>query len=164
VTTFYEYMMTAPPVDVLLETLELSHPSWSQEYLLIRNDCLGRTLVTEEGPKDFIFLPINLKRSADKGDLDKSVTVDLGDLGELIPREIERMEADDSLGVSPRLVYRGFSSVSGDMVYGPLILEVKVGALGQSGARLEAGPKSVNTSRTGLSFTVETIPPIRAFL
>lgn len=160
----YQFMVSEAPAAVLLETLEVSHSSWSASYYLVRNDVKGRTLVTESGSRNFIFVPFSVTQSGDEGDLQKTLTVDIGDLGEIIPEELVRMETDDSLAISPSLIYRGFSSLTGEQVYGPLKLEVTGAVFIKTGVRFRAEAKSANSSRTGEPFTVERHPTIRSFL
>lgn len=163
-TAFTDYILSAEPNDVYLETLQLSHPSWSQTYRIIRNDCLGRTLTTESGTFPFVYYPVEIKFSPDKTDLDKTLSFVVGDLGEIIPSEVLRMQEADTMTTKPVLTYRGYSSESNSMVYGPVTFDVKGLSVISEGARIDAGAPSVNSSRTGRKATVETIATLKGFL
>lgn len=161
----FTFMMTSPATDVLLETLELSHPSWSKTYRIIRNDCLGASLNTENGPLFFDYVPFNLRQSGDSGDLNKKISVELSDLGEIIPDEFRRMEDAGTLNTAPKMVVRCFSHRTGEMVLGPMKLDVR-GAVfvAEKGCKLEASAKAAMANSTGTVFDIERVPTIKAFL
>jgi hypothetical protein len=161
----FTFMMTSPATDVLLETIELSHPSWSKTYRIIRNDCLGASLNTENGPFFFQYVPFNLRQSGDSGDLNKKISVELSDLGEIIPEEFRRMEDEGTLNTAPKMVVRCFSHRTGEMVLGPVKLDIRGAVLiADKGCKLEASAKATMANSTGTVFDIERIPTIKAFL
>ena len=86
---------------VQLETLEINHPGFSRQYRIVRNAMQGLSATLEDGTLGvFEFYPCRIQNLGARDTLDYGIRVDLGDLGEIIPKELDNI----ALGVN-RLGY-----------------------------------------------------------
>lgn len=147
------------------ETLQIVHPSFSKVYYLVR---AGRDLTaTLETGQVITFqrIPMRIRRLTSRADLDYGIGVDLGDLGELIPDEIDRARADGTLGIKPTVISRVYRSddLSSPM-FGPLTLEAKNISLTRQGSTFEASAPSLNLTKTGERQTTDRFSTLRGLL
>ena len=97
--------------------------------------------------------------------MDQIIKLDFGDLGETIPNELDLVEANDGFGVKPIVKYRTFRSDDLDNVlYGPLVLEIKTFAFNKQGASFEAKAPSLNINKTGEIYSLDRFPMLKGFL
>lgn len=92
-----EFFLSSPPSVVQLETLEISHPQFTKTYRIVRNAKDGITATLEDGATQatFDYLPCRIEPLGARANLDFGLRVDLGDLGEIIPQEIDRIMGID---------------------------------------------------------------------
>lgn len=148
------------------ETLEISHLSFSQTFYLVRNRPGGLEAKLETGEEvEFVYLPLRIRPMAERGTLDFGISVDFGDLGDIIPDEIDRVIADDAMQVRPVLRYRTYRSddLSGPM-YGPIRLEIPSISRKREGATFDAVAPFLNLSKTGEIYSTTRFTPLRGFL
>ena len=148
------------------ETLEITHPSFSQRYLLVRNSRLGLTATLETSEVvTFVYLPLQVKKANDSDDLEQAFTFSLGDLGEILPIEMDRVAAADTFNVKPTVIYRTFRSddLSAPM-RGPFKLQMYELPTTDGGAAFEARPPTINNARTGEIYSLARFPSLRGFL
>lgn len=147
------------------ETLELSHPSFSRDFYLVRARAnLTATLETGEVVV-FERIPMRIRRLASRADLDYGIGVDLGDLGELIPDEIDRARAAGTLGIKPTVISRVYRSDDlTSPMFGPIRLEAKDISMTRVGASFEAGAPSLNLTRTGERQTTDRFVMLRGLI
>ncbi|MPS30033.1 MAG: DUF1833 domain-containing protein [Alcaligenaceae bacterium] len=148
-----------------IPTLEISHPAFSQVFYLVRRP---RALVArlETGEEvTFTALGMRLRRGAARADLAYSLGVDLGDLGEIIPAEVDRARAADQMGVRPVVVYRSYRSddLSAPM-FGPIRLELAQISRTREGSSFDASAPQLNLNRTGEVYSPDRFPMLRGFL
>lgn len=134
---------------------------------MVRNHLKGVTVTIEDGSqKHFDYIPMAIKAGTTRETLDSYYDVTLGDLGEYIPAEIDRIEAADMSDVKPKVVYREYRSDNlGEILYGPIRLEVSSmtpNADGTTSFRAEA-PK-LNLTGTGRIYSITDFPSLRGFL
>lgn len=151
---------------IMYETLEISHPSFSKTYRIVRNSRLGleATLETAETVQ-FDYYPINITKAGSNGTLDQSFSFSVGDVGNLIGDEIERCIIADTLLTKPIAVYRAFRSddLTAPM-YGPVRLEINDIPATDEGFSLQASPWQPNVNATGEIYTLTRFPGLRGFL
>lgn len=163
---YFDFFLNAAATIVQLETIELSHPGFSQVYRIVRNktDGLTATLETSE-TVDFDYYPLRINQGSSRDDLDYSFNIDFGDLGEVLPTELDNVLESDSFDVKPTLIYRTYRSddLSAPM-YGPITLEIIEISFQKTGASFEAKAPRINLSKTGEVYSVERFPTLRGFL
>lgn len=151
---------------VELDLLEISHPSFTQTYYIVRNDTEGVTVTLEDTTEqEFTYYPLRITPTSASDDLDQVLRIDLGDLGEIIPTELDAVAADEGFGTKPTVKYRTYRSddLSGPM-YGPITLEVVTLNFTKEGCSFEAKAPQLNTNKTGELYNLTRFPMLKGFL
>lgn len=152
---------------VQLELLEIDHQAFSQTYRIVRNAKAGVTvdLSAEETGISFEYLPVQVQRSGSSGDLDSSIRFDIGDVGTIVPDEIDAVAADGSFQIKPSLRYWSFRSDNlASPIFGPLTMEIPTISFSEEGASFSAAAPSLNSAKTGERYTLDRFPMQRGFL
>lgn len=162
VSFFFDSPSSVPPLD----TLEISHPAFSRVYRLVRNAPFGLDAKLEDGTDvHFEYCPLRIRDSGERSTLDYGLSVDLGDLGEIIPDELERARAADQMRIRPTVKYRVYRGDKLDKpMLGPIRLEAPQISRTREGASFDAVAPSLNLNRTGEFYTVDRFPMLLAFL
>lgn len=143
------------------ECLSISHPSFSKTYNIVRNARLG---ITAEGV-DYEYYPLEITSIGDRPNLDSGFKITLGDLGEIVPVELDAVANDDAFNVKPTVIWRTYRSDDlTQPLQGPLELEIKDFAFNRSGCSFEAKAPSLNNNRTGEIYTVTRFPMLRGLM
>lgn len=152
---------------VPLETLEISHPSFSKTYYIVRNAPInGITATLEDGTtQNFDYYPLSIKKTGSSDDLDQTLDIQLGDLGAEIPNEIDRCFAADTMLTKPTLIYRVYRSddLTAPMD-GPFRFEIASVPRKKAASGFQASAPKVNVSRTGQQYTLTRFPMLRALV
>lgn len=151
---------------ILYDTVEISHPSFSKVYRIVRNSRRGLSAQIEGGtPVLFEYYPIKVSRSGSNGTLDQAFTFTVGSVGNLIGDEIERCIEDDTLEIKPLCIYRAFRSDDlSAPIYGPITLEITDIPITDKGFTFQAKPWQANINATGEIYTLGRFPGLRGFL
>jgi len=165
-SAYSEFFLRAPGRIVRLECLEISHPDFSQVYRVVRNATKGITVTYENGQSYFHdYCPLQIESIGNKGDLDQGFNISFGDLGEILPSEIDRVLAADTQTVKPVLKYRSFrSDALTSVLFGPLVLEISSISFTGEGSTFEAKAPSLNINRTGELYKLDRFPGLRGLL
>lgn len=157
-----EFFLGSAPSVVRLDTLEISHPDFSQTYRLVRNAPAGVTA----GGEDYEYCPMRVLPVTSGDDMVQALTVTLGDVGEIIAQEIEAVWEANGMNTRPTLVYRAFRSDDLDAPIAGTVrtLEIASVTTTREGASFEAQAPELNQSRTGTLYSVEDFPMLRGFL
>ena len=160
------YLNSASSV-VLLDTIQITHPNFSQEYDIVRNATLGVTATIEDGvtSKNFVYYPLGIARQGASDDLDQSLQIQLGDLGQIIPQEIDRVRAAGAMKIRPQLIYRSYRS--DDLtapLEGPFLFEVPTLASASQETTIQASAPRLNLNTTGEAYRLDRFSPLGAFL
>ncbi len=160
------FFLDAPRSVIEFETLEISHPAFSQIYYVVRNRRTGLRARLETGVEvDFVYVPMRIRAISQRADLDFGLSVEFGDLGTIIPDEIDRVRDADALDVRPTVNYRTYRSDNlSTPMFGPLRLEVRSIPRSRDGASFEAGAPSLNLTRTGEVYSTTRFPMLRGYL
>lgn len=150
-----------------LELLAISHPNFSQTYFIVRNKSDGVTVVLEDGSthQAFIYYPLSIKGLSVNETLDQVIQIQLGDLGTVLPMEIDNIANAGGFSVKPTVVYRTYRS--DDLtapLYGPVILNVTNVVFSEEGCAFEATAPTANASSTGEIYTIERFPMLAGFV
>lgn len=164
--TYAEFFLNSKSSVVQLELLEISHPHFTQTYRIVRNSVEGVTVALEDGRNYFFrYYPLKIEAMTAKDDLDQALTINLGDLGEVLPKELDEVSSNDGFGMKPTVVYRTYRSDDlSRPLFGPIMLEVESFAFNREGSTFEAKAPSLNINKTGELYKLDRFPMLRGFL
>jgi hypothetical protein len=165
--TYSEYYLNSRSNVVQLELVEVTHPNFTQAFRIVRNARDGITVdlsPTELGVP-FMYYPAQVEQLGARDDLDSAIRMDLGDLGEVIPDEIDAVMEAGGFMTKPAVRYFTFQSDQlTQPLFGPVHLEVPSISFNEQGASFEARAPSLNSTKTGERLTLDRIPMQRGFL
>lgn len=161
-TTAAEFFLSSSTGVVRLDTIEISHPDFSQTYRLVRNAPAG---ITADGD-DYEYCPMRVLPIASTDDLVQALSITLGDVGEIIAKEIEAVWEANGMNERPTLTYRAFRSddLAAPIAGSERVLEIASVTTTREGASFEAQAPELNASRTGILYALEDFPMLRGFL
>ena len=164
--TYSEFFLNSKSSVVQLELLEISHPDFTKVYRVVRNAVQGVTVTLETGASAaFDYYPLRIENNGSRDDLDQSFTITLGDLGEVLPVELDSVADADGFSVKPVVTYRTYRSDDlSRPLFGPVLLEVESFAFNREGSTFTAKAPSLNINKTGEIYTLERFPMLRGFL
>ena len=166
-TNYHEFFLGSRSSVVQLETLQISHSAFSKQYNLVRNAQNGLTAFLENGDEvDFEYRPIKVEGLGSRDNLDFGLSIQLGDLGEVLPVEMDAVKASETgFAEKPAVVYRSYRSDDlSRPLYGPVVLEVRTFSFTEEGAAFEANAPSLNTLATGELYNFDRFPMLRGFV
>ena len=165
-TTYAEFFLKSKSSVVQLETLEISHPNFTKVYRVVRNAVQGVTVTLENtSTATFDYYPLKIENAGVRDDLDQVLSISLGDLGEVLPKELDEVSSNDGFGTKPVVIYRTYRS--DDLtrpLFGPVTLEVVSFAFNREGSSFEAKAPSLNINKTGEIYKLDRFPMLRGFL
>lgn len=162
---FNFYLNTTPEV-VLFETIEVSHPDFTQTYYVVRNNDNGLIATDEEDvEKEFTYYPIAIDRGEAGNSLQAEMVVTFGDLGAIIPMEVDAiLNGEEEPEENPTLIYRTWQS---DDLTDPrhvVFYEIENVDQNSEGSTLHCKAPEVNANRTGEIYSLDRFPTLRGFL
>lgn len=163
---YTEFFLNSPSSAGEIETLEISHPNFSRTYRFVRNYTGGINLTLENAATVFFeYYPLRIERAGNTSNLAQTFTVTIGDVGETLPAEIERVRAADAFVTFPTVKYRTYRSndTSAPLV-GPLSLVVLEVAQAAEGSVLTIAAPQANNARTGEIYSIDRFPMLRGLL
>jgi hypothetical protein len=163
---YSEFFLNSDSKVVQLELLEISHTSFSQVYRVVRNKSDGVTVTLEDSTEqDFEYYPLKITIGKSGDDLDQELQIDFGDLGEVLPQELDRVQADDNFQEKPVLIYRTYRSDDlTQPLSGPIRYEIPNIPFKRQGASFTARAPRLNQSATGEIYTFDRFPSLKGFL
>lgn len=163
---YINFFLNAKAELIQFECFEISHPNFSQVFRFVRNHTSGITATLETAAVvTFNYLPVKISQNEMKDDLDYGLRLEFGDLGEILPTQIDRVAAANGFKTKPKLIYRTYRSDDlENVMFGPIDLEIKEFTFNKSGAVFEAKAPSLNLHRTGEIYTINRFPMLRGFL
>jgi len=165
-TTYAEFFLKSKSSVVQLETLEISHPDFTKVYRVVRNAVQGVSVTLENGSiQSFDYYPLKIENAGIRNDLDQSITINLGDLGEVLPKELDEVSSNNGFSIKPTVIYRTYRSDDlSRPLFGPVLLEVTTFAFNREGSSFEAKAPSLNITKTGEVYKIDRFPMLRGFL
>ena len=156
---------------VLLETLEISHSLWPDPIRIVTNHPDGISVTLENGqPATFDFIPLMIQRGNTSDDLDQTLNITVGDLGEVVPPLIQKIR-DASSDEKPQVIYRSFAFDAASMVLTkPTPIEIirglYVAKMNQDyqATTFEAATSGKNSVKTGRTYNFEEYPDLRGLI
>lgn len=160
------YWLVGRHDDVRLECIEITHPSFSRSYRFVRNHTDGVRVRHENGTYyDYDYLPVTIQAGKTADSLEQSFTIGIGDVGEVMPYEIQRLRNGKHAHVRPTLNYRVY--LSSDLttpLNSVLGLEITDNQPQGQGAVFKCKAREVNATATGTKYTLDSYPTLRGFL
>lgn len=163
---YSEFFLKSSSRVVQLELIEMSHPAWSKVYRVVKNAVNGITVTLETGEvAQFEYYPISLKYDGLRDDLEQSYTIQFGDLGQIMPLELDRMLNSDTMQTKPKAIYRVYRSDDlSSPILDPQYLEIQNFAFNSDGVTFQAIAPQLNVTQTGSEYTTDRFPMLQAFL
>jgi hypothetical protein len=163
---YAEFFLKAPSSVVELELVEISHPNFTEVYRVVRNAVKGITVTLENGDSAFFkYYPLRIENAGVNDNLDQSISIHLGDLGEVLPKEMDEVTISNGFQVKPTVIYRVYRSDDlSQVLYGPVFFEVTTFSFNREGSSFEAKAPSLNINKTGELYKVDRFPMLRGFL
>lgn len=163
---YTEYFLNSESNVVQLELIEISHSNFSQTYRKVRNATNGITVTLENASVEtFDYYPLKISFLGERNDLDQGLKIDLGDLGEILPIELDNVMSNNGFGEKPVLKYRAYRSDNlTQPLFGPWTLEISQFSFKNGVASFEARAPLLNINRTGKLYTIKDFPMLRGFL
>jgi hypothetical protein len=160
------YFLSSPASAIQLELFEISHPDFTQTYRKVRNATAGVTVTLETEEVEFFgYFPLRIRPTSSSDDLDQMLKIDMGDLGEVLPTELDAITDAGGMGVKPIVRFRVYRSDDlSAPLFGPLLLEVQTFSFAREGATFEAKAPSLNINRTGEIYRLDRFPMLRGLL
>lgn len=164
---YIDFYFGAPQSTAELETMEISQPSFSQVWRIQSHYREGFWARLESGELVFWqYVPMRLRSLGDRGNLDFGISVTLGDLGEILPEEIERARRAGTLRTIPPTVrYRVYRSddLESPMV-GPITLQARKIVRSRDGAQFDSTAPQANITKTGMLYRTDLFPTLLGYL
>ena len=155
-----------------LELVEITHPNFTRPYRIVRNtvdpldpDGVTVALSPEEPAARFDCWPARFSGRGARDDLDYQITIDLGDVGEVMPMELDAVAEAGGFMTKPMVrhwVFRSDNLTS--PILGPIVLEAPSINGDGTVSSVDARAPTLNTTKTGERYTVERFPMLRGFL
>lgn len=163
---YSEFFLNSRSSVVQLELLEISHSAFTKVYRIVRNAVSGIDVVLENGRTErFDYYPLRIENNGSRDDLDQSLTITLGDLGDVLPEELDNVASNAGFSERPVVTYRTYRSDDlSQPLFGPVILEVDSFAFNREGSTFTAKAPSLNVNKTGELYKLERFPMLRGFL
>lgn len=164
--TYVDFFLNSKSSIVQLECLEISHPSFSKTYYVVRNATLGVTVKHETGGMaEYEYYPLTIRSAGNSDDLDQGYQITMGDLGEIVPAELDNVETANNFLVKPTVIYRSYRSDDlNHVLMGPVVLEIKAFSLDHQGASFNAVAPQLNINTTGELYDLTRFDALRGTL
>lgn len=164
---YVDFYLGSSTAEIELHTLQISQVSFSKVYRFQPYYRQGLWLRDESSEKQFFeWMPMRLEPLGDRGNLDFGLSVTFGDLGEILPDEIERARSAGTLLKKPAVVvYRIYRSGNLEApMYGPITLQAKTINRTSEGAQFEAKAPHLNVNKTGMLYRTDLFPMLLGYL
>ena len=165
-STYSEFFLNSSSSVVQLELLEISHSAFTQTYFVVRNAVNGVTVTLENLSTPFFeYYPLRITPLGSRDDLDQAIRIDFGDLGEVLPAELDAVGDAFGFTEKPIVKYRAYRSddLSAPLI-GPWVLEVTNFNFNREGSSFEAKAPSLNVNRTGEAYKIARFSMLRGFV
>lgn len=146
-----------------LDCIELSHPSFDRTYYLVKNHLKGFNATLENGNTVFFeYVPMQVSLGTVKDNLDQTIDITLGDLGEIVAKELRKLRRIKGKLEKPKFVYRTYRSDDFSRpLYGPIKLSVVDFQLMKTGCSFQAKADSLNVVKTGELYDLRRFPMLK---
>jgi len=166
-----DFHLDSAPSIAMLETLEVRHSLWPKPIRIVTNHEGGVDAMLETGETvNFEFAPLLINKGMTSDDLDQSLNITLGDLGEIVPPLIKQIRAADS-DEYPEVIYRAYAYDTASKTFAKTKpIDINKGLYIEQMSRdhqattFDAKTSDKNTVSTGRSYTTESHPDLKGLL
>jgi hypothetical protein len=163
---YSEFYLNSQSSIVKLDLLTISHPNFTQVFNIVRNSIAGVTVTLEDGVtvQAFQYYPLAITPTGSDNDLDQVLKITLGDLGSILPKQLDAVRAAGNFITKPTLIYREYrSDVLTGPINGPTTFSIDNIAFNDLGATFQASAPRLNQTGTGERYTFDRFPMLRGF-
>lgn len=167
VDSYVDFFLGADRSVAEIQTIEIRQVSFSQVWRLQFHYRHGLLATLETGEVvEFQYVPMSIQAMEDRGTLDFGLGITLGDLGDILPDEIERARTAETLRTHPpQVIYRVYRSDDlGRPMLGPVDLEARKIGRTRDGAKFNATAPELNVTKTGEPYTTDRFPMLLGVL
>jgi len=162
---YAEFFLNTSADIVMLETITLYHANLSKVYRLVKNKTDGLVAKLETGTTvTFDYMPMSISRGGVAQNIDQSISITFGDLGEILPQELDLIAGAGNFDVKPILTYRTYRSDDLEAPIEYLRLQVESISFNAEGALIEAKTQAMNINGTGEIYNIDRFPMLRGLL
>lgn len=163
---YSEFFLNSKQNIVQLELLQISHPNFTKTYNIVRNHVKGVTVTLETAAQaTFDYYPVSIEAGGDLDDLDHSLNITFGDLGEILPAELDAVSTAGGMETKPTITYRTYRSDQlTSPLFGPVVLEAESFSFKREGCTFVAKVPQLNLNGTGEIYSLERFPALRNVL
>jgi hypothetical protein len=165
-SAYASFFLNSASSIIPLETIVISHPSFSKTYNIVRNAMNGLAATLEDGTSTtFDYYPLSIKQTGASDDLDQKMQIQLGDLGKVVPAEIDNAFNAGTLTTKPQLVYRCYRS--DDLttpMEGPFFYDITSIATKKKASAFNAEAPRLNNNQTGELYSLDRFPMLGGFI
>lgn len=163
---YVQYFLNSQSSVIQYETLQINHPNFSKPYRLVRNATAGLWLTNENAQVFFYtYMPMRITGNGVRENMDYGIKVELGDLGEVIPLELDNISIGNGFMTKPAVIYRTWrSDDTSAPLYGPINLELTSFSFDKTGCVFEAIAPAININGTGDVYKFDQFPMMRGFV
>ena len=163
-TDLTEFHLDSSPSTVLLECIEIQHSLWLNSLRYVTNYADGITVIHEDGLSyAYEFIPLQIGKSGTADNLDQSISITIGDLGQIVPKLIKLIR-DANSEERPKVTYRAYMSNNLEspthIING---LEVETMSRDQQATTFDSVAQRLNSVGTGRLYTVDEFPSLKGF-
>lgn len=150
--------------DVVLECVEISHPSFSKTFRFVRNH-MGGVRVKHGGRwHAYEYVPLTISAGSSADNLEQSFTMGIGEVGDILPAEVARIRNGNHRTVRPSVAYRAYLLSDLENPIREVVgLEVTDNQPKPEGAVFKCRMRELNASETGMKYTLNKYPTLRGF-
>lgn len=118
-----QFFLSSSSAVVKLDLFEIFHPDFSKTYRIVRNAIAGVTVTLEDASvKTFDYYPIRLTPTGSNNDLDQTLELTFGDLGDLLPQELDRIVRAHNLPFYGGALIGAFTDSTGLIIDTPFLI------------------------------------------
>ena len=163
---YIEFFLNAKSTIIQYETLQIFHNAFSTQYFIVRNKSDGLNATLETGFNiDFEYYPLAISFKETLDNLDYGIDIVLGDLGDLLPTEIDNVLNSSEFNGKPIIRYRTYRSDNLALpMFGPIELEIEAISFRKDSTAISAVARRYNQTGTGLRYTINNFPMLAAAL
>lgn len=165
-SAYDDFFLNSESSIIQLELIEISHPNFSKVYRIVRNSIQGVTVTLEDSTEEtFDYYPLSIKPTGSSTDLDQTLEINLGDLGEVVPFELDLIAASCGFSIKPIINYRTYRSddLTAPM-FGPQLFQINTISFTKDGATISASAPRLNLNQTGEIYGMDRFTMMRGFL
>ncbi len=117
------------------------------------------------GPFEYEYVPMKIERIGVGTDMEQALRVTFGDVGEILPAQLELVDTFNANTAKPIVRYRAYRSddLSAPLTTVPSVHEMKRVTFNRQGCAFEAIAPYLNVARTGQLYTIQDYPTMKAF-